>query len=77
MPTTWIAGYAFRFYSSDGVEPPHVHVLKGGGEVKLWLNSLTVAYVRGYNGPEVTRILALAKENQQLLLERWNEYFNR
>ncbi|MEX0784548.1 MAG: DUF4160 domain-containing protein [Dehalococcoidia bacterium] len=77
MPTTWIAGYAFRFYSSDGVEPPHVHVLKAGAEAKVWLDPVTLAYARRYNDPEVNRILALVEENRDTLLERWNEYFGR
>lgn len=34
MPTFRIAGYTFRFYSSDNVEPPHVHVFKDGCEAK-------------------------------------------
>lgn len=57
MPTTWIAGYAFRFYSSDGVEPPHVHVLRAGGEAKVWLEPVMLAYVRRHNVPESNRIV--------------------
>lgn len=26
MPTVFIEGYKFRFYSSDFREPPHVHI---------------------------------------------------
>ncbi len=76
MPTMWIAGYAFRFYSSDGAEPAHVHVLKAGAEAKVWLVPVTLAYSRRYNGPEVNRILALVQANRDTLLERWNEYFS-
>lgn len=44
MPTLlrW-NGYRFFFYSADGWEPPHIHVIKDGKESKLWLNDLAVA----------------------------------
>ena len=50
MPTLLIQhGQKFRFYSSDGQEPPHVHVLKDGKEAKVWLRDLAIAFNRGYN----------------------------
>jgi Domain of unknown function (DUF4160) len=32
-------GFRFFFYSNEGDprEPPHVHVMRGGGEAKVWL----------------------------------------
>jgi hypothetical protein len=32
-----IEGFRFFFYSTERQEPPHVHVEKGDGEAKLWL----------------------------------------
>ena len=75
MPTTLIEGYKCRFYSSDVYEPPHVHVLRGDREAKIWLNPIEVSYNRGYNQTELNRIVRLMTENRQLLLERWNEHF--
>ena len=37
MPTIFIEGYKFRFYSSDIQEPPHVHVIHGDDVAKIWL----------------------------------------
>lgn len=37
MPTVVIDGYVFRFYSSDRLEPAHVHVLKDRMSAKVWL----------------------------------------
>lgn len=75
MPTIFIEGYKFRFYSSDINEPPHVHDLRAESHAKIWLQPLSLEYNWGYNKPELNRILRLALENQERLLEAWNEYF--
>jgi hypothetical protein len=76
MPTIIIDGYKFRFYSSDISEPPHVHVFKAEHNAKIWLQPVVVEYNRGYNRPELNRILRLTRRNQDRLLEMWNEHFN-
>ncbi len=76
MPTILIGGYKFRFYSSDIQEPPHVHVIHGENVAKIWLVPVSVEYNRGYNRPELNRILRLALQNQERLLEVWNDYFD-
>jgi hypothetical protein len=53
MPTIFIEGYKFRFYSSDVNEPPHIHVIQAERVAKIWLNSLEVEYNRGYNKTEL------------------------
>ena len=75
MPTIFIKGYKFRFYSSDVNEPPHVHVINAESVAKIWLNSLEAAYNRGYNKPELNRVLKLTEQNRTRLLEAWNEHF--
>ena len=76
MPTTFIEGYRFRFYSSDLNEPPHMHVIREQNVTKIWLNTLEVEYNRGYNRTELNRIVRLTKENQRRLLEAWHEHFS-
>ncbi len=75
MPTLRIAGYKFRFYSSDGSEPPHVHVFRGGGRAKVWLRPVAVARNRGFNGPELNRVVKLTQWHQGELLEAWHAHF--
>jgi hypothetical protein len=77
MPTIFIQGYKFRFYSSDVNEPPHVHVIKAERVAKIWLNSLELEHNRGYNKTELNRVLKLTEQNKAKLLEAWNEYFDR
>jgi len=77
MPTTIIEGYRFRFYSSDRVEPPHMHVIHGEKVAKVWLTLVEVEYNRGYNRTELNRIVRLAEANREQLLQIWHEYFGR
>jgi hypothetical protein len=77
MPTIIIEGYKFRFYSSDRVEPPHMHVIHGEKVAKIWLTPVAVEYNRGYNRAELNRIVRLAEANRTQLLEAWHEYFGR
>lgn len=75
MPTVQIERYKFRFYSSDVGEPPHMHVLDGDNEAKIWLQPVRVEYNRGYNSAELNYILRLTRRNQTRLVQAWNEYF--
>lgn len=77
MPTIVINGYKFRFYSSDFLEPPHVHIIRGNNVAKIWLEPVTVAYNHGYNRPILNRLIKLTKEHQSELLEAWHAYFNK
>jgi hypothetical protein len=38
-----IEGYAFYFFSNENNEPMHVHVPKGDGLVKYWLDTVALA----------------------------------
>jgi len=67
----------FFFYAEEGAEPPHVHVDKGNGTVKLWLRPLRLARVDDLKVSEVRQILRIAERNQAKLLEQWNEFFDR
>ena len=77
MPTIFIEGYKFRFYSSDVHEPPHVHVIHAENVAKIWLEPVELESNRGYNRPAVNRVLKLTQLNQQRLLEAWHEHFDR
>lgn len=77
MPTIRIAGYQFRFYSSDVTEPPHVHVIRGGAEAKIWLLPVAVARNHGFDPAELNRVLKLTQWHQTELLEAWHAHFSR
>lgn len=76
MPTVLRTGpYRFYFYAGDRNEPPHVHVERNDCMAKLWLEPVRLAQSHGFSRKEIHRIQALAEENEQQLLEAWNEYF--
>ncbi len=76
MPTLLIwRGYKFRFYALDTGEPPHVHIVKGGKSLKVWLQSVEVARNKGYTDQEVARLLAIVAERRDDWMGAWNDFF--
>ena len=76
MPTLLIQhGQKFRFYSSDGQEPPHIHVLKDGKEAKVWLRDLAIAFNRGYNDRELRELMDIVAAHREEWIGAWNEFF--
>jgi hypothetical protein len=76
MPTGLRSGpYRFHFYSSDAVEPPHVHVERGENTAKSWLNPVRLERSGGFRSVEVRRIQRLVEQHQQAFLRSWDAYF--
>ena len=67
----------FYFYAEEGTEPPHVHVDKGDGAAKLWLQPVRLARAEGLKVSELRQIIRIAERQQTLLLETWYEFFER
>jgi len=77
MPTILeIEGFRFFFYSADRNEPPHIHVRKAGQEAKFWLDPIRPARLGGFKRNDLRRMIEILEENQEHILERWNEHFN-
>lgn len=77
MPTVFtIDGFRFFFWSNEGTEPAHVHIEKGDAAGKWWLEDLTLVNQSGFKTKELRKIRELLNENQQELLDAWEEHFN-
>jgi hypothetical protein len=77
MPTVLRSGpYRFFFYAGDREEPPHVHVERDDCEARFWLDPGRLQWSFRFAASELRRIEKLIEENQQPLLDRWNEFFN-
>lgn len=75
MPTILVQdGFRFHFYSNERNEPAHVHITGKGGEMKVWLPSLEVAFSYGLSPAEQRNALEITKQNDRLFLEKWNEF---
>ena len=75
MPFILIEGYRVGFYSNERNEPPHVHVLRGGSEAKIWLSPIRSAHNYRYNQRELAKVLTLVAQHEAMLLEAWHEHF--
>ncbi len=76
MPTILRAGpYRVYFHSHEPNEPPHVHVDRDEQSAKFWLNPVALARNLGFSPVELRRIQRMLKENEAILLEKWNARF--
>ncbi|MFQ5677541.1 MAG: DUF4160 domain-containing protein [bacterium] len=69
------AAYAFRFYSADQNEPPHIHVWSVRNRAKFWLKPVRIVHNRGFSQRELNAIEKLVIQHQDKLLEAWHDYF--
>ena len=67
-------GFRFFFYSLEGSEQPHVHVIGRGGEMKVWLDPIEIAAVYRLAAKDQREVLRITKENVKLLLNSWKEW---
>ncbi len=72
-----VKGYRFFFFSLEGHEPPHIHVEQAERFAKFWLNPVSLVKSRGFRSNELSKIQKIVVENQDVLLEKWNEHFSR
>jgi hypothetical protein len=79
MPTVLlINGFRFYFFSNEGNEPCHIHVKKGDGKAKVWLQpSVEFEYTYGFTASEMREIDTIIEDNLATLISKWNEYFSK
>ena len=70
-----VGPYRLFFYSADGGEPAHVHVERDDHIAKLWLSPVRLAESGGFKARELREIERIAQENENILMDAWNEYF--
>lgn len=77
MPTIFILfGFKFMFYSNDHA-PIHIHVLKGRTSAKFnVLPDVVLVESRGMKPSELKLIESIVEENKDIIIERWNTFFN-
>ena len=70
-----IGPYKVFFYSSDGSEPPHVHVRRERATAKFRLNPVRLARSRRFADHELRRLQKIVENNELRILEAWHEHF--
>ncbi len=69
-------GFKFFFYSNEH-RPIHVHVRYGGGEAVFYIEAtVELRESQGLKVRELSRAEQLAKEHQQLIIEKWHEHLD-
>ena len=77
MPTVFILfGFVFKFYSNDH-EPLHIHVLKDGHKAKFSILPVELVENNGFSVSEIKLIESVVEENQEVIAEHWNRFFNK
>ena len=76
MPTVLRQGpYNVAFFAGDRGEPRHVHVRRDRNEAKIWLDPVEVANDGGFSRTEISRITRIIEAHQEMLKEKWDDYF--
>ena len=77
MPSVLREGpYRFFFYSGDGDEPRHVHVVRDDRVATFWLNPVRMQRSGGLRRSEVRRVQCIVEANHELVMNAWNDYFD-
>ena len=77
MPTIFILfGFQFMFYANDH-EPIHVHVIKGDISAKFSLFPVELIKNNGLKPSEIKLVESVIEENQEIISEHWNAFFNK
>lgn len=66
-------GYRFGTYPADCDEPPHVHVVGGGGFAKFWLHPTELVTSGGYNAHRLLEIRRIIAGHRSEFLEKWRD----
>lgn len=72
-------GFKFFFLSNEGSprEPVHVHVSKGDGLAKVWIEpDIAIGFSRGFSAADLRVILSQVELREEEIRRVWNEHFD-
>ena len=76
MPTVFhIEGFRFFFYSNEHL-PKHIHIEKAEKTAKFNLGNVELIKSSGFNSAELKTIRNLVEDKQELLIQKWDEFFS-
>jgi hypothetical protein len=72
----FINGFRFFFFSNEQNEPPHIHIAKGEGYAKYWIEpDVALAENIRFNNHDLSEIRKIILENLEELKEAWHGFF--
>ncbi|UFH47410.1 DUF4160 domain-containing protein [Flavobacterium galactosidilyticum] len=76
MPTDLVIdGFRFFFYSNEHL-PKHIHIEKAEKTAKFNLENVELVKSSGFNSTQLKTMRNLVEVNQQLLIQKWDEFFS-
>jgi len=74
MPETFRQeGFVAFFYANEGREPVHIHVRKGAGFAKFWVEPVALDFARRMSPGELRRAEELICEQKEAIKLKWHE----
>lgn len=67
-------GFRFFFYTNEGNEPAHIHIVGKGGEMKIWLNPIEVSKSYRLSPKDQKAILKITQKNLRVFLDNWENF---
>lgn len=73
----WIRhkGWRFHVYAGDTTMRPHVHMAKPGADLKIWIDTIELAYAHDVKSKDVRIILRYVEDNIDFMRGKWREQF--
>jgi len=68
-------GWIFTVPAGDTTNRPHVHIVREGKELKVWLYPVETARNTRVSAKDERALLRKVRDEQVALMERWNEQF--
>ena len=68
------AGIRFFFFSNEHL-PIYIHVKNSDGTAKFTFNPVQLIESKGMKGKELNTAEEMIRENEDLIVLRWKEYF--
>jgi hypothetical protein len=69
-------GIRFFFFSNEHL-PVHVHIKNADGEAKFQIRPVQLVENRGMKSKDIHLAESIIEENEELIEQKWKEYFNR
>ncbi|WP_019988255.1 DUF4160 domain-containing protein [Rudanella lutea] len=70
-----VFGFRFLFYSNDHL-PVHIHVRNGDGEARFAIKPVRLLESKGMKSKDLKVAEGLVEENEDIIEQRWKEFFN-
>ena len=69
-------GIRFFFFSNEHL-PIHVHIENADGDAKFEINPVKLINNNGMKNKDLRLAESIIEENAELIVQKWNEYFNK